>query len=181
MQSHDGTIRVFPALPSAASTARFMLLAAGGFLVSSELIQGKIPYIGIKSLYSNHAVVANPWDRAALQVRSVSDGQVVATGSTATIEFDTTAGATYVIEKTSDPCMGHEGSPVSGTPNKGPRTLGNRRLGLQRCRKAQDEIHVDLHDVCRGEVDPSATRPSCWPSRWTVRNPWMPETLLTAP
>jgi alpha-L-fucosidase 2 len=130
VQSYDGTIRVFPALPAAATTARFTLLTTGGFLVSSESLQGKIPYVGIKSLYGKHAVMANPWGTAAVQVRAVSDGKTVTSGSTAKIEFDTIAGATYVVEQTSDPCTGHDGKAIGGTPNTAPRQLGTRRLGL---------------------------------------------------
>ncbi len=50
LQSYDGVIRVFPAIPDVWSWAEFKnLRAEGAFLVSSEMVNGKVKFIEIKS------------------------------------------------------------------------------------------------------------------------------------
>ena len=66
LQSYDGIIRVFPAFPSAGN-GRFTLHAVGGFVVSSEIKEGKIQWICIKSLSGNLCKLALPWEEAFVQ------------------------------------------------------------------------------------------------------------------
>lgn len=60
LQSHEGVIRVFPAVKAGAS-AKFTLHARGGFRVSSEMKDGAILWIAIESLHGNMLDIANPW------------------------------------------------------------------------------------------------------------------------
>ncbi len=66
LQSYDGTIRLFPAF-AGSMNARFTLHAQGGFVVSSEIKSGKIPWIAIRSLYGNPCKIELPWDISIIQ------------------------------------------------------------------------------------------------------------------
>lgn len=67
LQSHNGKIRVFPAIPER-WPARFILRAAGSFLVASEHrgMEG-VPYITIQPMGggARDCVVVSPWDEGA--------------------------------------------------------------------------------------------------------------------
>jgi alpha-L-fucosidase 2 len=124
LQSYNGRIRVFPALPSDSTlVARFTLAAKGGFLVTAEREAGDVKYVGLKSLNGNSATVVNPWTNAAAQVRDIASGSIVLTSSAASLVFDTTAGGIYVIERTSKPLAGYTYAYVTGTPNQGAKSL----------------------------------------------------------
>jgi alpha-L-fucosidase 2 len=119
LQSYNGIIRVFPALPSDETfTAKFTLLASGGFLVSSEREAGEIKYVGLKSQFGHRATVSNPWPNEQAQVRRVSDDKVVMTVSVGQAEFDTKAGETYVIERTSKPLSQFKFKQLTGIANE---------------------------------------------------------------
>ncbi|MBK8882927.1 MAG: hypothetical protein IPN67_11235 [Bacteroidales bacterium] len=64
LQSYDGIIRVFPAFPPDRS-GRFTLHAEGGFIVSSEIMNGEVQWLSIKSLNGNILNLELPWDKAA--------------------------------------------------------------------------------------------------------------------
>lgn len=124
LQSHNDTIRAFPALPAAAGlTARFTLLATGGFLVSSEKETGEIKYVGLRSQRGRKAVVFNPWGSAAIQVRSLPANEVIASGSAGSISFPTEVGGTYVVERTSTPFSGFTFTTLTGSPNWGAKQM----------------------------------------------------------
>ncbi|MEI6971886.1 MAG: hypothetical protein WCL44_10255 [bacterium] len=92
LQSHDGVIRVAPAVVDD-QNARFTLHAEGGFIVSAEVQGGKPQWIGIESKSGGTCRVANPWPKAVFyenrkKVWSLSDG---------VIEFATGVGVRYLI------------------------------------------------------------------------------------
>ena len=61
LQSNEGAIRVFPAIPDIWETA-FKLRARGAFIVSSERgVDGTISGISIESQKGNICRVVNPW------------------------------------------------------------------------------------------------------------------------
>ena len=67
LQSHNGTIRVFPAAPEHWHS-RFILRAAGSFMVASEHRGSKgVPYIAIQALGGKRRIcrVALPWNQGA--------------------------------------------------------------------------------------------------------------------
>jgi hypothetical protein len=124
MQSHNDTIRVFPALgDQTVPTARFTLLAKRGFLVSSEKESGDIHYVGVKSLYGKTAVIANPWNGQAAQVRRASDGAIVANGSGAMLSFPTAAGTVYVVERAAKGLSSFTFAKLSAAPNYSAKTM----------------------------------------------------------
>jgi len=62
LQSHDGVIRVFPAVPPSAEPVRFhSLRAQGGFLVSAERRENKTMYVVVQSLCGNELRMLNPF------------------------------------------------------------------------------------------------------------------------
>ena len=68
LQSNEGKIRVFPAVPEGWSPA-FKLLARGAFIVSSKMNEdGSIPGIQIESLRGNEFILVNPWEGQSISV-----------------------------------------------------------------------------------------------------------------
>ncbi|MCM8762517.1 MAG: hypothetical protein NC929_04295, partial [Candidatus Omnitrophica bacterium] len=62
LQSYDGIIRVFPAVPLTDRPVRFhSFRAQGGFLVSAERREGKTMYLVIQSLCGNELKLLNPF------------------------------------------------------------------------------------------------------------------------
>jgi len=98
LQSHDGLVRVLPAVPADWSGA-FQLRAEGGFLVAVNFAQGKPGAIEIHSLRGAPCALANPWGTACV-VRD--EGETVPVTGEGTIRFETGAGKTYTVE----PCDG---------------------------------------------------------------------------
>jgi alpha-L-fucosidase 2 len=125
LQSYNGQIRVFPALPTDSTmVTRFTLAAKGGFLVTSEWEGGEVKYIGLKSLQGNSATVVNPWSTGtALQVRNLATGAVALSSSDATLKLDTAANGIYVVERTAKPLSSYTYAYLTGTPNQGEKVL----------------------------------------------------------
>ncbi len=65
LQSHDGIIRVFPAFDSK-KNGRFTMHAQGGFVISSEIREGKIVWIALKSINGQDCKLELPWGKAFL-------------------------------------------------------------------------------------------------------------------
>lgn len=77
LQSHEGTIKILPALPKAWNTGSFQgLVARGNFVVSCEWREGKPTTISIHSKSGGTCRLASP-----------------------SFQFETTAGETYVLEQ----------------------------------------------------------------------------------
>jgi hypothetical protein len=132
LQSYNGSIRVFPALPSDSTlVTRFTLAARGGFLVTSEREAADVKYVGLKSLRGSSATVVNPWGAVAVQVRDLSTGAIVLTSSSASLGFDTVTDGIYVIERIAKPLGGYTYAYVTGTPNEGAKVLSaSTSLGI---------------------------------------------------
>ncbi|HTA91300.1 MAG TPA: carbohydrate-binding domain-containing protein [Polyangiaceae bacterium] len=141
LQSYNDKIRVFPALPSDnAFVSRFTLLAKGGFLVSSEKEANDIKYVGIKSVLGNPIKVINPWGTSAVNVRQMSDNSVLSTSSAGEIDFNTTAGGIYVIERQSKPFASYTFSHVTGTANQDQKLMPDSSLSLGIASKTPAEM-----------------------------------------
>jgi alpha-L-fucosidase 2 len=100
LQSHEGTIKILPALPKAWKTGSFQgLVARGNFVVSADWSEGKIRSISIQSKSGGKCRLASSGIGAA----TVKDGKgkPVKTSSEGSdlIQFETTAGETYSIQK----------------------------------------------------------------------------------
>ena len=76
LQSYDGKIRLFPALPDTLSAQFVGLRAVGAFLVSAEIAQGQVEYVEITSLKGGSCIVVNAWkDSANIRVRNISSNR----------------------------------------------------------------------------------------------------------
>jgi alpha-L-fucosidase 2 len=77
LQSHDGTIRVAPAC-RAKQAARFTLHAAGGFVVSAEIRDGRPLWVHVESRVGGALRVASPWPACHVTRNGRPDGEVSA-------------------------------------------------------------------------------------------------------
>lgn len=124
LQSYDGVIRVFPAMPADDTlTSRFTLLAKGGFLVSSEYASGAAKYVGLKSRNGGSATFQNPWGTEEIRVRDMANDTVILTTAAAQFRFDTAAGGVYIIERSARPFADYTHVKVTGSPNQGMKAL----------------------------------------------------------
>lgn len=132
LQSNEGKIRVFPAIPSAWDTTRiaFTLLARGSFIVSSERDEhAQITQIGIKSLKGNRCRIQNPWnDNKEVSIQQTNNGKNIKfkIESGNVISFITQPDTEYIINVNNR--VAHQ-TTYSGTPNNNVKHLGNRILG----------------------------------------------------
>lgn len=129
LQSFDGLIRVFPALPSDWSGRFAGLRAVGAFLVSAAATDGAVDWIVVSSERGGPCRVANPWPGRAAEVRDVACGDLVVASDAPILAFDTGSGSTYRLTLT-----GRDWPPqvelIGGQPRKTPRVyVGPRHLG----------------------------------------------------
>ena len=100
LQSYEGIIHVFPALPKE-STARFAhLRAEGAFLISSEMEKGVVKYISITSERGGECRIVIPWERKEVKLNDINSKKempIVVTDNILT--FTTIRGHTYILER----------------------------------------------------------------------------------
>ncbi|MBJ6368597.1 hypothetical protein JF259_10905 [Snuella sp. CAU 1569] len=99
LQSNEGKIRVFPAIPDGWAPA-FKLRARGAFLVASEKKEdGQVSGIWIKSLKGNHCKVVNPWDglKVEIHVDNPSRTKIKHQEKDGVIHFKTQPNTAYII------------------------------------------------------------------------------------
>jgi hypothetical protein len=100
LQSHEGAIQILPALPKAWNTGSFQgLVARGNFVVSANWSEGKTTTISIHSKSGGTCRLASPGIGAAT-IKDSKGKPVKATGEgNDLIQFETTAGENYIIQK----------------------------------------------------------------------------------
>ena len=110
LQSHNEVIRVFPAIPQKWHDVKFAdLRAQGAFLVSSEIENGVVKYVLVKSLAGGTCRIVNPWPGRdyvfyPVQVRDLENQKTVDSKIKGyQIEFKTKPGHTYVVERPEKP------------------------------------------------------------------------------
>jgi alpha-L-fucosidase 2 len=133
MQSYNGKIRVFPAIPGDSSfVGKFTLLAKDGFLVGSEREASETKYVGIRSLYGKSTRIVNPWGTQQVRVRRTADNAILQTTSAAEFDLTTAANTVYVIERTAKPLTNYASTRLTGTANQGSKALAGTAstLGL---------------------------------------------------
>ncbi|MDD5706721.1 MAG: hypothetical protein PHR35_12435, partial [Kiritimatiellae bacterium] len=70
LQSHGGTIRLFPGVPTDFTGRFHRLLAEGAFEVSAEMEKGKVRRFHIKALVGGKVRIASPWKRTPTRLPS---------------------------------------------------------------------------------------------------------------
>ena len=68
LQSHGGVIRLFPGLPGKANARFGDLRAEGVALVSSEMVGGRVRFVGLTAERAGVVTVENPWQRKTVRV-----------------------------------------------------------------------------------------------------------------
>lgn len=136
LQSNEGAIRVFPAVPEAWKNAplAFKLLARGGFLVAAERHAGAVTRVSIKSLNGGECRIRNPFTTGTTVVRDAAGAAVTTTpGPNGAIIFATSPGAEYTLLP-ADAKPDAAPTVFKSDPNKGPKVLEGgpkrRMLGL---------------------------------------------------
>jgi alpha-L-fucosidase 2 len=115
LQSYNGRIRVFPAMP-AKWEGEFTLAAVGGFLVSSKMnSDGVIPFVKIVSRRGGTCLVTNPWQEAAVLKSPGGEKEFAAGGL---ISFPTETGGIYELRPKSAP---PDGNSIALTRCYGPK------------------------------------------------------------
>jgi hypothetical protein len=132
LQSNEGFIRVFPAVPQGWTPA-FKLRARGAFLVSSRMEEnGHVPGILVESLAGNNCTLVNPWEGTKVNVLRVNGkkGKVKQEQKGKLIKFNTDPGTSYLIF----PAGANPGSPEMylGEINDAPKKFLEATLGKHR-------------------------------------------------
>ena len=82
LQSHTGTIHLFPAVPDAFEGGFENLGAQGAFVIASERLRTGVGSVRITSLAGNRCAIANPWPAKKVQVVDLDERRPIATTST---------------------------------------------------------------------------------------------------
>lgn len=174
LQSYDGAIDVFPAVPKGErererAAGRYDhlaeerlreyekwndcafrgLLAVGGFEVSARLRDGRTAWIGIRSLSGGKAVVRRPFGEASRIVVARLAGSCRtetehALGADGCLRFDTERGGDYEIYPLTD-----------APPPDRREMLGGAGRGVSL------EIHPEVHPEVHPEIHPEGIREAC--------------------
>jgi alpha-L-fucosidase 2 len=134
LQSNEGKIRVFPALPDNWATS-FTLLARGAFVVSSEIKKdGAIPGVYIESQKGNTCRIVNPWSGSDVTVLSMSEkGKKInyKADTKNIVEFKTIPGFTYLIVPKGKEEISQK-THFEGSPNQSTKKFYEAILGKER-------------------------------------------------
>ena len=131
LQSHDGIIRVFPALPQNWHDVAFRLRAVGAFLVTGEVRRGEIQPFVVESLAGSECEIESPWAGQEITTRDLASGaRLPARGSR--IRFATRPGVSYLVFRLGqEERLPHAPTARHG-PNRAPKEWRGCRLGIPR-------------------------------------------------
>lgn len=82
--------------------AKYKLLAKGGFLVSSSMVDGDIQYVEITSQIGGTCRIRNPWDSDIDIYRCGVKSETVPAGNNDLLSFETAAGEDIVLVRKND-------------------------------------------------------------------------------
>lgn len=131
IQSHDGIIRVFPAIP-AEERAAFSLLAYGNFLVTAEKKPWAVAYVRIMSIAGGKCRVKLPWDASETAANKGGSRFPDLSFSGGIAEFETAAGETVLLYPKSAPPEQYYRETPSSFVNDGVKRKGRAVLGKER-------------------------------------------------
>ncbi len=95
LQSYDGVIRVFPAMPADWSGRFAHFRAAGAFLVSASCREGVVDWIVIHSEAGGLCQIANPWPGQEVEVRQLPTEGILLSTTASILTFETRSTITY--------------------------------------------------------------------------------------
>jgi hypothetical protein len=127
LQSHDGRIRVWPAVPKT-WCGGFRLRSETGFMVVSERSGGATHYIELESLIGDECRVVNPWAETAVVT---AGDETVVTSDAPELRFATRKGGRYRVERAAAPLKTLAFTPLRPEPNRGVKVMAaaSRRGG----------------------------------------------------
>jgi hypothetical protein len=123
LQSYDGMIRAWPAVPDTWSGV-FRLRAETGFMVVSERAAGQVRYVAIESLFGDICRLVKPWKARA---RVTQDGQTIVETGEAEFSFPTAKGKTYLVECTDAPLTQFAFAPLVPVANQDVKYMARPR------------------------------------------------------
>lgn len=134
IQSNEGKIRLFPAVPDGWESS-FTLLARGAFLVSSELKNdGTIPGVHIESRKGNICQLVNPWPGSEISIIGLSESKDLVKFKMIeknVIVFKTSPGQKYlIVPKRNQRKL--EQTVYESSPNNSPKAFYEAVLGKGR-------------------------------------------------
>jgi len=134
MQSNEGKIRIFPAIPTNWPAA-FTLLARGAFLVSAEIKKdGTVPAVFIESKKGGECKLVNPWlgqDVSVIEYGNIGIPVIFKVSTDHIISFVTKPNKSYLIA----PKNSIDKISVTyyfSTPNQAPKIFFEATLGKER-------------------------------------------------
>lgn len=133
LQSHEGVIRICPAVPTDWDVA-FTLVARGGFKVTAERQGGRVTFVHLECRTSHRLVMENPWPDVD-HVFVWEDGRaspIVEPTDRSRIVLETRAGGSYLIA--TDEALVADWVTVTRVvaTNERPKRLGPALLGKER-------------------------------------------------
>lgn len=140
LQSHEGIIRLCPAVPDDWDLA-FTLLARGGFKVSAQRQGGRLSWVWIESRLGGKLALDNPWpDAARIFVWAKEPGaelgaepsQAFAPVPGAAIAWETRRDWSYLVGCDPGLVDDWQETTLAVATNEGPKSLGPARLGKER-------------------------------------------------
>lgn len=130
LQSHDGVIRVFPAMPKEWRDAAFHLRATGAFLVTAEMRGGEVHPFTVESLAGAECRIELPWPDAA--VRDLASGDdIPQSPENLTVRFPSRSGGRYLVYRKNVPASAPR-PPAPKQAANGPKEWRGRRIGIPR-------------------------------------------------
>jgi alpha-L-fucosidase 2 len=104
LQSWNGVIRVFPAIPDKWKNVSFeKLRTEGAFLVSATMENGNFDAFTVFSEKGNICTLKNPWEGKGLVIKDENGNPVVPVVDSILYSFPTDAGKSYAIERIKAP------------------------------------------------------------------------------
>ncbi len=140
LQSHEGFIRLFPALPRDWEGS-FMLAAEGGFIVNTQYSRGSAGWVGVESRLGGECRMVNPWHEEKIFVTVLDEkgNETVsfslteeALGLDSILKFETQAGSLYMLSPAENILLSWKAQPVAFEQNEKMKTMGTAQLGLPR-------------------------------------------------
>ena len=140
LQSHEGFIRLFPALPDAWAGS-FKLAAEGGFIINTQVAHGTTEWVGIESSRGGVCKMVTPWPNKKAFVTMLDDKgnetnsfgiNAEAEGLDRMLTFETNAGCLYLLSPVKNIHKTWKTKLAVFTPNETMKEMGNAKLGLPR-------------------------------------------------
>ena len=134
LQSHEGVIRVFPAVPND-WPATFTLKARGGFVVSANKPKDDpTDFVLVKSVFGNKCRLANPWPNQKIAIQDPKTGQKQThkIDKDGVLGFETAKDGLYLISPVGKSQIPLKLRQFDGQPNVEPKYFKEATLGKPR-------------------------------------------------